>query len=150
MVVGSVSGCMTAGGGGKKELGSRQLRTLVVGRRHPAACPRPFPELPSADREEHQPQLLLQFASAQPHCLPPSTLCCAPLQLSSADRKEYQSRQASEQASAKRAGSRRGLGSSQAALDHYKLLGLERTVTGDEVRCVWWSATYSSRGSSCS
>lgn len=54
--------------------------------------------------------------------------------LSSADRKEYQSRQASEQASAKRAGSRRGLGSSQAALDHYKLLGLERTVTGDEVR----------------
>ncbi|KAI7843595.1 hypothetical protein COHA_002837 [Chlorella ohadii] len=51
-----------------------------------------------------------------------------------ADRKEYQSRMASEQAAAKRASSRRGLGGSQAALDHYKLLGLERSVTSDEVR----------------
>lgn len=41
---------------------------------------------------------------------------------------------ASEQAAAKRASSRRGLGGSQAALDHYKLLGLERSVTSDEVR----------------
>lgn len=55
------------------------------------------------------------------------------LQLSSADRKEYRSRLASEQAAAKRAGSRRGLGSSLAALDHYKLLGLEGSVTSDEV-----------------
>ena len=68
-------------------------------------------------------------APADPASPPPF-----PLQVSSSDRRGYQQRLQSERTAAKRAASRSGgLGGQQAPLDHYKLLGLERTTTAEEV-----------------
>lgn len=79
-------------------------------------------------------------------CLPrPSYLwplpCCVPLpglalQISSPDKRSYQQRLAKEQAAAKRGASRSGglLGPSRPPpVDHYKMLGLERSSAAEEV-----------------
>ena len=55
------------------------------------------------------------------------------LQAAAAERREYQQRLTAERTAARRAAARGGGLSSQPAVDHYRLLGLERGTTPEEV-----------------
>jgi hypothetical protein len=54
-------------------------------------------------------------------------------QVAAADKRDYQQRLASERAAAQRAAARGGL-ARPPPVDHYKLLGLERSAAADDVR----------------
>ena len=80
---------------------------------------------------QHMP-LALNLPTHPPH---PPTLSTIPVQVPAADLREYRQRLASERAAERAAASRGGgLGLPQPAVDHYQLLGLERSATVEEVR----------------